>query len=401
MQNRFIDTETAIKKIHNGEMLIVVDNEDRENEGDFLMAAEKVRAEHINFMSKHGRGLICQAITEKRADQLGLAPMVNKNNAMHETAFTVSVDAKGVTTTGISAFDRAATTAVLIDPSSTADDLLRPGHVFPLIANSQGVLGRKGHTEAATDLANLAGLYPSGIICEIMDEDGSMARVSKLEQLAEELDLYIYRISDLVEYLDSKRQISRGESTALPTEFGNFEMILYKNTESSANPHFALVSGELDENEPPLVRVHSECLTGELLQSKKCDCGSQLRESMRLVQKNGGIIIYLRQEGRGIGLSNKIRAYSLQERGMDTVDANIELGFHADERNYEMAANILKDLGVSSIELLTNNPLKVQGLEENGISIVERIPLEIAPEEENRAYMETKKIRCGHILEMV
>ena len=400
MDTHFISVEQAVDQIKSGKILIVVDDDNRENEGDFIIAADKVTPDSINYMAKYGRGLICQAITEQRAKELNLNPMVETNSTRHGTAFTVSVDARDKTTTGISAFDRAQTVNVLIDPDSTPDHLLRPGHIFPLIARNNGVLSRDGHTEATIDLARLAGCYPSGVLCEIMDDNGKMAKLSRLVEISQETGIKIFKISDLIEYR-KKISIQRKKTISLPTSVGEFELILFENSNTQQEPPFALRKNTFKKNKPVLVRVHSECLTGETLLSQKCDCGFQLQRSMRLIQKYGGIIVYLRQEGRGIGFANKIKAYALQEEGYDTVDANHKLGFEADERDYTIAANILKDLNVTSVRLLTNNPEKIQGLKANGITVTERVPLEQKPQEKCVHYMVTKKNRMGHILQNI
>jgi len=391
--------EEALKDFKKGKILIVVDDEDRENEGDFIMAAEKVTPEKINFMAKHGRGLICVAMTGERLDQLDLHPMVTENTARMGTPFTVSVDAKENTTTGISAYDRAATVKALIDPRTKPSDLARPGHIFPLRAQAGGVLRRAGHTEAAVDLARLAGLYPAGVLCEIMDDDGSMARVPKLLKLAKKFDLKIITIRDLIEYRRRKEKlVKRLVTTKLPTRYGEFTLHLYESIPDNHH-HIALVKGEITPDEPILVRVHSQCLTGDIFGSLRCDCGQQLEQALMAIEKEGkGVFLYMRQEGRGIGLVNKLRAYHLQDQGKDTVEANEALGFKPDLRDYGIGAQILVDLGVRKMRLLTNNPKKVVGLKGYGLEIVERLPIEVTPNEMNVKYLETKRDKLGHLI---
>jgi 3,4-dihydroxy 2-butanone 4-phosphate synthase/GTP cyclohydrolase II len=422
--NRFACTEEAVEEIRRGKILIVTDDEDRENEGDFVMAAERVTPEAVNFIVRRGGGLLCQPITADRARELRLPFMVSENTALHQTAFTVSVDALGGTTTGISAFDRAATVEALWDPRTRPEDLARPGHVFPLIAAEGGVLARQGHTEAAADLARLAGFAPSGILCEILDEDGRMARMPRLQEIAAESGLKILTIKELAawrEKNDPAAHMAHGEKNAapsagaalravpqtaasrlaesrLPTGAGNFHLILYRNPGCAAQPHIALVSQKAFDPANALVRVHSECLTGEVFLSGRCDCRAQLEEAMRRTSAEGGVVIYLRQEGRGIGLTEKIRAYALQDAGSDTYDANLALGRGPDERDYAMAAAILRDLGVSGIRLMTNNPAKIQALAAGGIAIKERVGVEIEPGRDNRDYLAAKKARFGHYL---
>ncbi|MFQ6114647.1 MAG: bifunctional 3,4-dihydroxy-2-butanone-4-phosphate synthase/GTP cyclohydrolase II, partial [bacterium] len=382
-----------------GKILIVVDDEDRENEGDFIMAAEKVTPESINFMAKYGRGLICVAMTGKRLDQLDLHPMVTENTARMGTSFTVSVDAIKNTTTGISAHDRAETIRALIDPKTQPDDLARPGHIFPVRAQEEGVLRRAGHTEAVIDLAKLAGLYPAGVLCEIMDDDGTMARVPKLMKIAQKFGLKIITIRDLIAYRRrTEKLVKRLVTTRFPTKWGEFTLHLYESI-IDAYHHLALVKGEIDSTEPTLVRVHSQCLTGDILGSLRCDCGQQLEKAMTAIEKEGkGILLYMRQEGRGIGLVNKIRAYHLQDQGKDTVEANEILGFEPDLRDYGIGAQILVDLGVKKIRLLTNNPKKYVGLKGYGLEIVERIPIEVEPNEINAKYLQTKRDKLGHLI---
>ena len=416
----FIEVEEAVEEIRRGRMVIVTDNEDRENEGDLIMAAEKVTPEAVNFIIRHGRGLLCQAITRERARELELPPMVEKNTSLHATAFTISVDAREGTTTGISAFDRAATIKAIINPAARPDDLCRPGHIFPLIAKDGGVLARDGHTEAAVDLARLAGLSPSGILCEIISGDGTMARLNRLEEMAAEHGLKIVTVEKLIawrkandnSFLDSATSVSGSPPAAFvplkrlaqsrfPARAGNFQIISYENPGKPDQPHLALVSEKNFDPACALVRIHSECLTGEVLGSLRCDCAAQLSGALERVSNEGGVVIYLRQEGRGIGLTKKIRAYALQDSGLDTFDANIELGHESDERDYAAAIAILKDLNISGIRLMTNNPNKSQALLSAGIEVKDRISIEIEPEPQNRAYLAAKKSRFGHKLELV
>jgi len=396
---KFNRIDEAIEDFREGKILIVVDDEDRENEGDFIMAATKVTPEKINFMATKGRGLICVAMTEERLDELELHPMVQRITALHGTKFTVSVDAVKNTTTGISAHDRAQTIRVLIDPYAKPSDLARPGHVFPIKAEKGGVLSRAGHTEAVVDLARLAGLYPAGVLCEIMDDDGSMARVPKLMKLAKKYDLKIITIRDLIEYRRRTEKLVERQATAkLPTKYGNFILHLYRSAVDEHH-HLALVKGDVATDEPVIVRVHSQCLTGDIFGSLRCDCGEQLDKAMQIIEKEGrGVLLYMRQEGRGIGLSNKIMAYQLQDNGRDTVEANEELGFKADLRDYGIGAQILADLGIKRIRLLTNNPKKIVGLKGYGLEVVERIPIEITPNEVNARYLQTKRDKLGHLI---
>ncbi|MDR2910797.1 MAG: bifunctional 3,4-dihydroxy-2-butanone-4-phosphate synthase/GTP cyclohydrolase II [Bacteroidales bacterium] len=390
----------AIKAIQNGELIIVVDDEDRENEGDFIIASEKITPETINFMTIHGRGLICVALTEKRCEELELNLMVGKNTSSNETQFTVSVDAiHPETTTGISAKDRAITIKMLVDEKTRPEDLGRPGHIFPLKAKERGVLRRSGHTEAAVDITRLAGLYPSGVLVEIMNEDGSMARLPELSKIAEKFDIKLISIKDLISFLlQTNSLIERGEEVMLPTKFGDFKIIPYRQ-KSNGTEHVALIKGTWENGEPILTRVHSSCVTGDIFGSLRCECGDQLHKSMEMIEQEGkGIIVYIMQEGRGIGLINKIAAYKLQDQGLDTVEANIHLGFNADERDYGVGAQILRDMGVTKMKLLTNNPVKRVGLEGFGLEVVKVVPLEIEPNKFNKQYLKTKRDRMGHQL---
>lgn len=392
--------ESAIEAIRNGEVIIVVDDENRENEGDFICASEKITPQIINFMAKEGRGLICVSLTEERCDELGLEMMVGKNTATHETSFTISVDLKGHgTTTGISASDRAKTIQALVNPATRPEELGRPGHIFPLKARKGGVLRRTGHTEAAMDLARLAGLAPSGVLVEILNEDGSMARLPDLRKVADRLKLRLVSIEDLIKYrMEKERLIERVIGVNMPTEWGNFELVAYKQITTDEN-HVALVKGTWEADEPVLVRVHSSCVTGDIFGSCRCDCGGQLHAAMAQVENEGkGVVLYMNQEGRGIGLINKLKAYKLQEQGLDTVEANIELGFAMDNRDYGVGAQILRDLGVKKIRLLTNNPKKRAGLMGYGLEIVENVPIEISPNQHNRKYLETKRDKMGHTI---
>ncbi len=391
----------ALEDLRAGRMIIVVDDEDRENEGDLVIAAEKATPEAINFMTLHGRGLICVALPGERLDALGIPMMApsGANNSRFGTAFTVSVDARHGTTTGISASDRSITARALADPDTQPEDLAMPGHIFPIRAREDGVLTRVGHTEAAVDLAGLAGLSPAGVICEILSEDGSMARLPQLEILAAKLDLKMITVADLVIYRGQHESLIRRMAQAsLPTRFGEFTIQAYEDSLSGAH-HMALVMGDVADGQPTLVRVHSECLTGDVFSSLRCDCGSQLQRAMAVIGTEGrGVILYMRQEGRGIGLLNKLLAYSLQEEGSDTVEANEQLGFAPDLRDYGISAQILDDLGVRRLRLLTNNPSKVVGLEDHGIEVVERVPLIIPPTQENCTYLRTKQVKMGHLL---
>lgn len=388
----------AIEDFRQGKIIIVVDDEDRENEGDFITSAELITTEKVNFMATHGRGLICASIPEQRCAELDLQLMVGKNTSLHETPFTVSVDLIGHgCTTGISAHDRAKTIKSLVDEDTKAEDLARPGHIFPLKAKNRGTIRRAGHTEATIDLARLAGLKPGGALVEIMNEDGSMARLPDLMKIAQKFDLKIVSIADLIAYrLQSEILVEKGVKVKLPTEYGNFDLIPFRQ-KSNGLEHVALIKGEIDPDEPVLVRVHSSCATGDIFGSKRCDCGQQLQKAMEYIEREGkGALIYMNQEGRGIGLFNKIKAYKLQEEGMDTVEANLELGFEEDERDYGVGAQIIRELGIRKIKLMSNNPVKRVGLEGYGLEIVENVPLEIEPNEHNTFYMKTKRDKMGH-----
>jgi 3,4-dihydroxy 2-butanone 4-phosphate synthase/GTP cyclohydrolase II len=390
--------ESAIEDIKNGKLVIVVDDEDRENEGDFLTAAENVTPEVVNFMSKYGRGLICAPLEEDRCAELQLDLMVNNNTALHETAFTVSVDLLGHgCTSGISAHDRSKTIQALIDPNTKPEDLGRPGHIFPLRAKRGGVLRRAGHTEAGNDLARLAGFKPASVLVEIMNDDGSMARLPELEEIAKKFDLKLISIKDLIEYrLKTDSLIEEIVRVDMPTKFGNFKLIAF-NEKGTTNEHLALIKGEWQKDEPVLVRVHSSCFTGDILGSMRCDCGEQLHAAMEQVEKEGkGVILYMNQEGRGIGLVNKLKAYKLQESGFDTVEANLHLGFPMDKRDYGIGAQILRYLGISKLRLLSNNPRKRAGLLGYGLEIVEAVPIEVVPNPHNERYLTTKRDKLGH-----
>jgi 3,4-dihydroxy 2-butanone 4-phosphate synthase/GTP cyclohydrolase II len=393
----------VIEDIKAGKFIILVDDEDRENEGDMIIAAEKVTPESINFMAKNARGLICMPIIGSRLEDLRIPMMIGENTARHGTAFTVSVDAKiQGATTGISAYDRAVTVKAMIDPATKPEDLGRPGHIFPIRAREGGVLVRVGHTEATVDLAKLAGLYPAGLCCEIMNEDGTMARMPQLEELATRFGLKIGSIADLIAYRRRhEKLIHRVAETVLPTKYGEFKAIAYKS-DIDPDEHLALVLGELNNGEPVLVRVHSECLTGDVFHSMRCDCGEQLDMAMNMIAKEGkGVILYLRQEGRGIGLHNKIKAYALQDKGLDTVEANVKLGFAVDLRDYGIGAQILADLGLKRIRFLTNNPKKIIGFESYGLDMVEEVPIICTPNPYNIEYLETKEKKLGHHLGIV
>lgn len=395
--------DEVLEDIKDGKLIIVVDDEDRENEGDFIGSAELVTLEMVNFMATHGRGLICVSLTEKRCDELELELMAGKNSSLYDTPFTISVDLLGDgCETGISAHDRAKTIKALANPDTLPSQLGRPGHIFPLRAKNRGVLRRAGHTEATVDLMRLAGLYPAGVLVEIMNEDGSMARLPQLMQVADRFNLKICSIKDLISHkLEMESLVEKGVEVSMPTDYGTFKLIPFKQT-SNGLEHVALIKGEWEKDEPVLVRVHSSCMTGDIFGSKRCECGDQLHKAMQFIEKTGkGVIVYMNQEGRGIGLMNKIKAYKLQEEGMDTVDANVHLGFKPDERDYGVGAQILREVGVSKMRLMTNNPVKRIGLEAYGLHIVENVALEITPNEFNQYYMETKKNRMGHDLNKI
>lgn len=398
-----ITIEEAIEDIRQGRMVILVDDEDRENEGDLCMAAEKITPDEINFMAKYGRGLICLSLTAERCDQLGLPMMVDRNTSPYQTGFTVSIEAAKGVTTGISAADRATTVHVAVAPDAGPSDLVRPGHIFPLRARNGGVMVRVGQTEGSVDLARMAGLMPAGVICEIMDDDGTMARMPSLEVFSQQHGIGICTIADLVAYRTrTERFVRKAAETVIPTQYGgDFRIIAYENNIDDMT-HIAMVKGTIDPEKPILVRVHSECMTGDIFGSMRCDCGEQLHKAMETMAREGaGVILYLRQEGRGIGLVNKLRAYELQRKqGLDTVEANIRLGFKDDLRDYGIGAQILADLGVRRMRLLTNNPKKIVGLDGYGLSVVEQIPIEVVPNEYNAGYLECKKLKMGHTLEM-
>jgi 3,4-dihydroxy 2-butanone 4-phosphate synthase / GTP cyclohydrolase II len=394
--------EEAIEEIRAGKIIIVVDDEDRENEGDFICAAELITPEIVNFMATYGRGLICTPLPEDRCEELDLELMVDRNTAIHNTAFTISVDLIGHgCTTGISAHDRAKTINALVNQETKPEDLGRPGHIFPLIARSKGVLRRPGHTEATVDLSILAGLKPGGVLIEIMNEDGTMARLPELMRIAKKFNLKIISIKDLIAYrLKNESLIIKGEKVKLPTIYGNFDLIPFIQ-KSNAHEHVAIIKGEWAKDEPVMVRVHSSCITGDIFGSMRCDCGDQLHAAMRMIEHEGkGVVLYLSQEGRGIGLFNKIKAYKLQEKGLDTVQANLNLGFKEDERDYGVGANILHELGLGKLRLITNNPRKRKGLEGYGLEIVENVPLVVEPNPHNQFYLETKRDKMGHFLNL-
>ncbi len=394
-----LDTiEAALEDLRQGKLLIVVDDEDRENEGDFVTAARNVTPEIINFMSKYGRGLICAPITEERCDELRLNLMVENNTVLHQTPFTVSVDLIGDgCTTGISAQDRAKTVQALINPNTKPEDLGRPGHIFPLRARSEGVLRRTGHTEATVDLARLAGMEPAGVLVEIMNDDGTMARMPELLEIAKKFDLKIISIKDLISYRLQKETLIKEEvRVKMPTKVGNFDLIAFKQT-NTGETHMAVVKGEWEKDEPVLVRVHSSCFTGDILHSLRCDCGEQLEAAMQMIEEAGkGVVLYMNQEGRGIGLMNKLKAYKLQEEGKDTVEANLALGFKNDQRDYGVGAQILRHLGISKMKLISNNPRKRAGMLGYGLEIIENVPIEIVPNEFNEFYLQTKRDKLGH-----
>ena len=392
--------EEAIEDIRAGRIVVIVDDEDRENEGDLSMAAEKVTPEAINFMATHGRGVICVPMMGQRLEQLRIPLMVQDNTARLSTAFTVSVDVLKGATTGVSAYDRAATVRALIDPKAGAEDLARPGHIFPLRYTEGGVLKRAGQTEAVVDLARLAGLYPAGVICEVMADDGTMARMPQLEKLAGERDLKIVSVADIIRYRRAhEKLVERAAEARIPTRHGEFTAVSYRSI-VDRNEHVALVKGPVSPEEPTLVRVHSECLTGDVFGSTRCDCGDQMALALQVIEREGkGVFLYVRQEGRGIGIHNKLKAYSLQDEGLDTVDANIRLGFAPDPRQYGVGAQILVDLGVKKMRLLTNNPQKRVGLESFGLEVVEQVPIIAPANDENRRYLETKRVRMGHLLD--
>ena len=394
--------EEALVDLKQGKILIVVDDEDRENEGDFVGAAELVTTEMVNFMATHGRGLICAPLSETRCKDLELNLMVGTNTALHQTAFTVSVDLLGQgCTTGISASDRAKTLRALVEPNTKPEDLARPGHIFPLIAREKGVLRRAGHTEAVVDLTRLAGLKPGGVLVEIMNDDGTMARMPQLFEIAKKFNLKIISIQDLIAYrLKFEKIIDKGSRVKMPTEYGDFDLIPFRQKSNNLE-HVALVKGKWELNEPILVRIHSSCVTGDIFHSQRCDCGTQLQKAMEMIENEGkGVLVYLNQEGRGIGLFNKIHAYKLQEDGFDTVEANVELGFEPDERDYGVGASILHELGVSKMRLISNNPVKRKGLEGYGLEIVENISIEVAPTAHNEFYLQTKRDKMGHLILM-
>ena len=390
--------EDALEDLKKGKLLIVVDDEDRENEGDFIAAARNVTPEVINFMSTHGRGLICAAITEERCAQLQLQPMVSDNTSLHETAFTVSIDLLGDgCTTGISAHDRAKTVQALINPATRPDDLGRPGHIFPLKAKTGGVLRRSGHTEATIDLARLAGFEPAGVLVEIMNQDGSMARLPQLIEIAKRFDLKIISIKDLIEYRLKKESLIEMEvSVELPTKYGNFDLIAFKQI-NTGEIHLAMRKGEWKKDEPVMVRVHSSCMTGDILGSLRCDCGEQLHHALEMIEQEGkGVVLYMNQEGRGIGIVNKLKAYKLQEQGMDTVEANLHLGFGMDERDYGVGAQILRSLGITKMRLMSNNPRKRAGILGYGLEVTDTVSMEMKPNAHNKKYLFTKRDKLGH-----
>ena len=392
--------EEAIDTFKNGEILLIIDDEERENEGDLVMAAEKITPEAVNFMTKYGRGLLCVGITKERAQQLHLEPMVKNNTALHKTAFSISVDAVEGTSTGISAFDRSLTIQKIVDPNTKPAQLARPGHIFPLIANPNGVLGRPGHTEAVVDLSKLAGLKEAGVLCEVLNEDGTMARLPQLIEIAKRFDLKIISVGKIIEHrFKTENLVECVSNVNFPTRYGDFRLCLYESKVRAGESHVAVIKGKIDDSEPVLVRVHSQCLTGDTLGSLRCDCGDQLHTALEKIEKQkSGILIYLRQEGRGIGLANKIMAYKLQDEGKDTVEANEALGFKPDLREYWMAAQILKDMGIHRVRLMTNNPRKVNDLSKYGIEVTERIPMIANPNPANVKYLKTKREKLGHLI---
>ncbi|MHB1457122.1 MAG: bifunctional 3,4-dihydroxy-2-butanone-4-phosphate synthase/GTP cyclohydrolase II [Armatimonadota bacterium] len=400
MHNHICTIEEAIEEIKNGKILIVVDDEDRENEGDFIMAADKVTPEAINFMTKYGRGLICLSATTDRLEELNLSMMVDRNTAKLGTPFTISIDAVEGTTTGISAYDRAQTIKVFIDPKTESSDLARPGHIFPLAARQGGVLARSGHTEAVVDFSRLAGLYPAGVLCEIMSDDGTMALLPELQEIAKKFDLKIATIADLIKYRRRNEKLIKLEAkTILPTRYGDFDLYAYE-TPVEIKPYIALTMGDIANGEPVLVRIHSSCVTGDVLHSLRCDCGEQLEQAMEAIAEEGrGVLLYIFQEGRGIGLLNKMKAYELQDQGCDTVEANERLGYAADLRDYGIGAQVLIDLGVKKIRYMTNSPSKLAGLDGYDLEIVERVPLIIEPNKSSIRYLQTKKEKFGHMLD--